>query len=89
METTGPAIIRTVTNFIVAWIVSQPVVNLLDVDDSVFVTLVTAVVGVVYYGIVRFLESKVSPKFSLLLASNKQPAAYATDADTTGTITTR
>ena len=85
----GTALIRTVTNFIVAWLISIPLVNAIGVDETTWQLLVTAVVGAVYYAVVHWLELHVSPKFSLLLASNKQPAAYTEEKPTTGGFVTR
>lgn len=85
----GPALIRTVTNFIVAWLLSIPIINGLNVDETMWQALTTAVVGAVYYAIVHWAELHISPKFSLLLASNKQPGTYVNETDTSPGVVTR
>lgn len=85
----GTALVRTVTNFIVAWLLSIPFINTMNIDGAMWTALVTAVVGAVYYALVHWAELNISPKFSLLLASNKQPAGYVAENKNTGGMRTR
>jgi hypothetical protein len=80
MESIGPSVIRTVSALIVGWLLSLPIQNWLDISADKWEMLVTAVVSAVYYAVVRYLETHVSPKFSFLLASNKQPGTYVESA---------
>lgn len=67
-----PGYIRTIVPMIVGWIVSVLTGWGLDADSATVTQLVVAIVGAVYYIIVRLLEKKF-PKLGWLLGSPKTP----------------
>jgi len=81
LRTIGPAMIRTVSPYLVGWLVAAMASFGMNVDESTRVdlmTLTTMVVGTAYYAGVRFLE-KNHPNAGWLLGYPHAP--HYNDAD--------
>lgn len=77
----APAIIRTITPYLVAWIISLPltgpildIVGITDADAvSALTKAIPVVLGAGLYAVVHWLETRVNPRFGVLLGSTRQP----------------
>ena len=58
---------------IIAWIAILGILDTTGEINSALTVLLTALIPIVYYAIVRFLEAKVSSKFGWLLGYPAQP----------------
>jgi hypothetical protein len=67
------SLIRTIVPMVVGAIVSFCALHGLVIPAAGLTELVTALVSAAYYAGVRFLETKVSPKFGLLLGTKAKP----------------
>jgi|SRR6478609_10462612 len=79
LKALGPSIIRTVTSWIIGWVVTLLAVhfNITWDPDPVIVQAVATVVGLIWYALFRILEEKVSPKFGWLLGLPGPPTYQA------------
>ena len=68
--------VPVVVGSVLAWFAAKGI----PVDPDLETTLTVALTGMatfVYYAVVRFLETKVSPKFGWLLGNNSSPDSYS------------
>jgi len=90
-----PAIVRTITPYLVGWVLSLPltgwILTQLDVpagDARESLTrAVPIVLGAVYYVVAHWLERAIDPRFGVLLGSTSQPA-YSPSAVQHAPVTT-
>ena len=66
------SVIRTVTPYIVGWLIAQAAKNGLDLDVDSVTGTVTVVTGSVYYVVARLIEDKY-PRAGVLLGVSKAP----------------
>lgn len=80
LNTLWLSITRSLVPYIVGGVVAFLATTNIPVDPEFEVALggaLTVLFGLIYQVAARLLETYVSPKFSWLLGSNKQPLAYA------------
>lgn len=96
-DSTARTFVPLIVAAIIGWLVSMGLPLDPEFEGYLFTVINLAFAGL-YWLIVRLLEVYVSPKFSVLLGSLKQPMIYAkpdasgtpviTDVTQTGTVTT-
>lgn len=69
----GSGLVRTVVPILVAWLSNLALVQGLGLTEGQLTTAVAAVIGALYWLVVRALEVYVSPKFGRLLGASKAP----------------
>ena len=68
--------VPVVVGSVLAWFATKGIVADPDLETTLTVAL-TGAATFVYYAVVRFLETKVSPKFGWLLGNNSSPDSYS------------
>ncbi|WP_329272066.1 hypothetical protein [Streptomyces sp. NBC_01451] len=74
---------RTAVPIIVGWVGALLAHIYIDVDEQALSQSLAAVFAVVYYGLFRLLEAKVSPAFGWLLGLARPPAYTKPDPTVT------